>query len=457
MVKLLTALGVLLVLHMASSNKLVCHMTNWAQYRPSSAKFTPDNVDPFLCTHVIYALAGINSFNQITAIEWNDADQYIRLNNLKNVNPALKTLLTVGGTVNGLSAFVAMVARPEGRATFIKSAISFLRTHKFDGLNLDWEYPGQNGSAPTDRERFTLLVTELAKAFQDEAKEERKTQLLLSANVASLRPTIDRAYEVNKIAGSLDFINVMTYDYHGHWEKTTGHNSPVYRSSADSGSASDRNINSSISHWLALGAPAEKLLLGIPTYGRTFRLAGSANGLGAPSNGGADAGPYTRTKGMWAFYEICGFTSSAVNGWIAEQEVPYATFGSAWVGYDDERSISSKVSWMTANNLGGAHVWTLDMDDFPGHFCETGPYPLVNHLRMSMGFPPKPTTTKPPPTTRDPAKDFCLGRPDGLYENTANESTYFQCFRGNTYLHHCQAGLVFWDSCKCCDWPAAAN
>lgn len=60
-------------------------MTNWAQYRPSSAKFTPDNVDPFLCTHVIYALAGINSFNQITAIEWNDADQYIRLNNLKNV------------------------------------------------------------------------------------------------------------------------------------------------------------------------------------------------------------------------------------------------------------------------------------------------------------------------------------------------------------------------------------
>lgn len=69
----------------ASSSKLVCHMTNWAQYRPSNAKFTPDNIDPFLCTHVIYALVTINSFNQISPIEWNDEQQFIRLNSFKNV------------------------------------------------------------------------------------------------------------------------------------------------------------------------------------------------------------------------------------------------------------------------------------------------------------------------------------------------------------------------------------
>uniref|UniRef100_A0A8D2ZQC0 chitinase n=1 Tax=Scophthalmus maximus TaxID=52904 RepID=A0A8D2ZQC0_SCOMX len=442
-----------LYLHSVSSNMLVCHVTNWAQYRPSSAKFTTDNIDPFLCTHVIYSLATINSFNQISAVEWNDEQQYGRLQSLKNVNPALKTLLSVGGTNNGISPFIAMVTKPESRAVFIKSAISFLRTNNFDGLNLAWEYPGHNGSPQEDKERFTQLVMELAKAFEADAKDNRKTKLMLSANVAALRPTIDGAYEVSKIVPHLDFINVMTYDYHGHWEAAIGHNSPLFISSVDSGSHIHHNINSSVSHWLLLGAPAEKLLLGFPTFGRTYHLSTAATSLGAPADGPAAAGPYTRTPGFWAFYEICNFISGATVEWISEQEVPYAVSGSSWLGYDDLRSFSSKVQWMTAYNLGGAHVWTLDMDDFGGSFCSEGAYPLVNHLRISMGFPPKPTTTPAPTTTRDPVANFCRGLPNGLYENSADKTTYFQCFQGNTYLHHCQSGLIYWDSCKCCNWP----
>ncbi|XP_077458264.1 chitinase, acidic.1 [Stigmatopora argus] len=452
MAKFLTALGILLALHMASSNKLVCHMTNWAQYRPGPGKFTSNNIDPFLCTHVIYSLATINTFNQITPIESNDEQQYTRLNNLKKFNPALKTLLSVGGTVNGMSPFISMVAKAENRAAFIKSALSFLRTHNFDGLNLAWEYPAHNGSPEQDRERFTLLVKELVAAFEKDAKDSRMTQLLLSANVGSIRTTIDRAYEVKLISGYLDFINLMTYDYHGHWEAATGHNSPMYSSSMDVGTHVNQNINSSVSYWLALGAPAEKLLLGFPSYGRTYRLSTGAAGLGAPTNGPADAGPYTRTSGFWAFYEVCNFLPSAQVEWIDEQKVPYATIGSSWVGYDDRRSFSSKVEWMTGMNLGGAHVWTLDMDDFSGSFCGAGSYPLINHLRMSMGFSPKPTTTPAPTTTKDPIAEFCLGRPDGLYTNPADKTTYFQCFMGNTYLHHCQPGLIYYDSCKCCNW-----
>ncbi|KAG7275892.1 hypothetical protein CRUP_009581 [Coryphaenoides rupestris] len=329
----------------ATSTKLVCHMTNWAQYRPSSGKFTADNIDPFLCTHVVYALVTINSFNQVTPIEWNDEQQYKTLHSLKDINPALSNLLSVGGTVNGMSPFIPMVARPESRAVFIMSAISYLRKNNFDGLNLDWEFPGQMGSMPTDRSRFSELQT------------------LLLSNPPSMAHMIH-----------LDFVNVMTYDYHGHWEARTAHNSPLYSSNLDSGSHIHHNI-------------------------------------------------------------VCSFIAGATVEWIPEQEVPYATNGFVWAGYDNEQSFTAKVQWMNSMNLGGAHVWTLDMDDFTGFFCSAGPYPL-------------PTTTPRPTTTRDPLTAFCSGRPNGLYENIADKTTYLQCFNGITYLHRCQPGLIYSDSCK---------
>ncbi|XP_065097404.1 chitinase, acidic.1 [Paramisgurnus dabryanus] len=450
---LLAGLGFLLTLQIVNSARLACYITNWSQYRPGNGKFTPDDVDPFLCTHVIYSLATINSVNEITNIEWNDDVMYKSLNALKTVNPTLKTLLSVGGLTNGISPFIKMVSTPENRKAFVRSAMLYLRAHGFDGLELDWEYPGQNGSPPDDKQRFTELIKDLRKAIEQEAYDTKNPPLILSAKVASVKSTIERSYEIPEISKLMDFMTVLSYDYHGHWDKVTGHNSPLFKSNVDSGNALELNVNASVTHWLKGGAIPARLFIVLPTWGRTFTLSSSETGVGAPASGPADAGPYTRDPGYWSYYEICSLETTANVQWIGEQNVPYIVKGKAWVGYENFESYTAKVEWLNSLGLGGVSVYSIDLDDFSGRFCSQGAYPLVNHLRNSLGFAPKPTSPPRPTTTANPSTSFCVGKPDGLYPNAADKTTYFHCFRENTYLQHCQPGLVYVDDCKCCDWP----
>lgn len=97
----------------------------------------------------------------------------------------------------------------------------------------------------------------------------------------------------------------MAYDFHGKWERETGHNAPLYAPSSDSEWRKQLSVDYAANLWVRLGAPKDKLVIGMPTYGRTFTLSNTDRfKVNSPASGGGKAGEYTKEAGFLAYYEV---------------------------------------------------------------------------------------------------------------------------------------------------------
>ncbi|XP_055533865.1 acidic mammalian chitinase-like [Wyeomyia smithii] len=370
----LAAFTFLTFLFIATAQKpLLCYYASWAYYRPGRGQYRVENIDPWLCTHLMYASFGMDEDASIVfnnpALDI-DMGNIRQFNELKNVNANLKTFAVIAGLSAGSVTFSRVAASPNLRQRFAESARNFCLEHGFDGVDINWEYPGRYGGDPdNDKANFVLMLADLREVLS-------ASDLMLTASVGAAQHHVDTSYDVPAISQYLDYINLMTYDYNGAWDAYTGHNAPLYSGPSETTNFQRTlNVNHSVMYWLSEGAPSNKLILGIPFYGRTFTLQNPDNyWLRDTATGPGRPGSFTGVAGALSYFEICPFVTRIWDRhWEDNQKAAFGVNGDQWVGYDDVESVLIKCSYVDEHGLAGIMVWTMDRDDFRGYCGSNNP------------------------------------------------------------------------------------
>jgi chitinase len=304
------------------------------------------------------------------------AGNFNQIRQLKARHPQLKVLVALGGG-EWSRWFSEGAASAASRRTLVASCIDLyikgnlpvLDGHGglgaaagvFDGIDLDWEYPGTrgqayNGISPHDKANFTLLLAEFRR--QLDALKHGKDHYLLTAAINSTADKM-RFSEPAAYSKSLDWINLMTYDFHGAWDGKgpTAFQSNLYADPA-SGERDPQSVDDGVRRFLKAGVPAHKIVVGVPFYARGWRGVENVNhGLYQPAQGpaagfeeGAEAYAVIAARQLTPFYHPL-----ARQLWTFDQ-------GTFW-SYDDPRVIREKAAYVRQHGLGGMMSWSLDQDD----------------------------------------------------------------------------------------------
>nr|XP_022913886.1 probable chitinase 2 [Onthophagus taurus] len=160
---------------------------------------------------------------------------------------------------------MATITSPDESAEVMAELALYRSKGKYDldGLDLCWLYPSKRDGSVYDRIGFIQLLKEMKRQFEP-------FNYTLSALLSASYDTIDTGYDVKELTKIVDFMNMNTYDFNGFWSDDIQPNSPLY--------GADRwNVDYAISYMIKLGADPQKLILGIPLYGRVFISTNNTN------------------------------------------------------------------------------------------------------------------------------------------------------------------------------------
>ena len=402
--------------------RFVAYFTDWAYNKEQNQYYTADMMPWDKITHINYAFAKVNAAtNKIDFIDKAAATElefegqtsdfpykghFNVINSYKKKYPKVKSLISVGGWAAS-QEFFPMMSTAEGRETFADSCVDFIREYGFDGVDIDFEYPSnlEDSGNPNDQEmakpyrkevynNYCRMLEILRKKIDEASIVDGKDYLVTAAVTASAWVVSGMGEE--NYTKYLDFINLMTYDFHGSWNGFVAHNSPLYSDPDDCEikywklTYNYLSTDWAVKYYSGLMDP-ENIVVGIPYYTRGWEnvtkgtkpggLYGTAavnsakpdeEGTGATGNnniwcdllpdGSEEPGG---SNPLWHVKNLLADKSLGYERyWDDVSKVPYVWNESqkVFLSFEDEQSMTEKVDYIIDNNLGGAMCWEIDGD-----------------------------------------------------------------------------------------------
>ncbi|KAK9297612.1 hypothetical protein QLX08_008755 [Tetragonisca angustula] len=409
-------------------NKVVCYWNSTAFDRQGPGKFQLDDVRSALslCTHLVYGFAGISadSFEVVPlnpTLDTGVGYSYYKLaTQLKRTFPELKVYLSIGGNADpndDTHKYLVLTETAESRSKFINSVNRLLNDYDFDGIDLAWQFP--TVKVKKQRGTFGSLWHGLKKTFgygkfkDDKELEHRdgftilvrdlKTQLRprMKALTVTVLPHVNSSvyYDARLLAPNIDAVHLFTFD-----QKTPERNpqeadypAPIYESY---GRVPQDNVDATTRYWLENGTPGSKIVVGIPTYARTWKLTSDSQISGVPpiaTDGPGAEGPHTSVPGLLSYAEVCSRLTESAVGRLRRVGDPSKKYGGyayqpynentgedgIWVGYEDPDTAGNKAAYAKAKGLGGVVIYDLSLDDFRG-VCTGDKFPIIRGAKYKL-------------------------------------------------------------------------
>lgn len=316
-----------------------------------------DSIDAGGLSHINYAFVDVKDNRAWLHYEKTDTVNFRNLNTLKQKNPDLKILISVGGWIWS-KHFSDAVLTDTSTHNFAQSAVDIVAKYDLDGVDIDWEYPGMIGDSnvyrPEDKTGYTRLFKDLRKLLK---KLERNTgkKYFVTTAIGGSTEFLEHT-QMKKVQKYTDFINVMSYDYDETYDSISSHHTNLY-TSKNYGHLYSADV--SIQNLIREGVPPAKIVMGIGFYGKG-KIVETAdnNGLYVKAVQPMFGGGYTYLKD--SLVNNKGF----IRYWDEQAKAPYLFNAEKkiFITYDDEESVEAKCNYIIRYKLGGAMFWEYFSD-----------------------------------------------------------------------------------------------